>query len=183
MKQASMENRTPLYLVGFRCTGKSTVGKILADLLGRPFLDTDRMVERKENRTITQLVHQRGWTCFREMEKQALFDTRHFVAPVVATGGGIVLDPENRSFIQAQGICVWLWADAATTLGRICSDQENQGSRPSLTDLSLAQETQKMLDLRTPLYREVSQLQIDTTCHSPKQAATLIQERYFHVRL
>lgn len=172
----------PLYLVGYRCTGKSTVGKILADLLERPFLDTDQIIETKFNTTITEMVDQQGWACFRQREKEALLDTAGCPSPVVATGGGIVLDPENRLFIQRQGICVWLWADTVTLVKRLRGDPGSLDSRPGLTDLSLAQETQKMLDLRTPLYQQLAHFKIDTTCHSPEQAATRIKGRFFHVR-
>lgn len=171
-----------IFLIGYRCTGKSMVGKILAGFLDRPFMDTDRMIETQFNTTINQMVGQRGWAYFRQRERQALFDTALFPNPVVATGGGIVLDPENRNFIQTHGFCVWLWADIETIVQRMLADLNTQDSRPSLTDLSLTQETRAMLDLRNPLYKQLAQLKIDTTCHSPKQAATLIKRRFSHVR-
>lgn len=174
--------RSMIFLIGYRCTGKSVVGKILASLLDRPFIDTDRIIETQFNTTINQMVLERGWEDFRQRERQALFNTALVPNPVVATGGGIVLDPENCNFIQTHGFCTWLWADMDTIIQRILADNTHQGSRPMLTELSLARETQAMLDLRNPLYKQLAQLKINTTCHSPEQAAILIKERFSHVR-
>jgi shikimate kinase len=177
-----MEIIKPLYLIGYRCTGKSTTGKLLANLLGCPFFDTDRIIEEKFKTTIAKMVKQRGWEYFRQKERQVLLDTRQPSNTVVATGGGIVLDPENRRFIQTHGICAWLFADSATIVKRLLADIKSHESRPRFSSDSLSLETQKILALRTPLYREIGQIQINTSCHSPKEAAAIIKRRVSHVR-
>ena len=177
-----MKTIKPLYLVGYRCTGKSTTGKLLAALMGASFFDTDKIIEEKCKTTIEQMVNQRGWDYFRLKERQVLLDTAILSNSVIATGGGVILDPENRRFIQTHGICVWLYADSATIVSRLLVDVKNCESRPRFTEDSLSRETQKILDLRTPLYRELGQIQIDTNCHSPKQAASIIKRRIAHVR-
>ncbi len=171
-----------LYLIGYRCTGKSTIGKLVADLMNRDFIDTDRIIEEKFAMTIEEMVTQNGWDYFRQKEKQALFTTTRYSNPVVATGGGIVMDLDNQNFMERHGICVWLHANSATIVRRILSDIKNPGSRPGLTGHSLVQETRKMLGLRNPMYERLGAIKIDTTCHSPKQAAGIIKRRFSHVR-
>jgi shikimate kinase len=173
---------TPLYLIGYRCTGKSTTGQLLATLMGFAFLDTDRVIEERFKTTIEEMIHQKGWDYFRKNEKQVLLDTGHLSNTIVATGGGIVLDSENRKFIQTHGICAWLYADGETIVKRLLADENNPESRPRFSQDSLTLETQKTLALRTPLYRELSQIKIDTSCHSPKEAASIIKRRISHVR-
>jgi shikimate kinase len=177
-----MKPMTLLYLVGYRCTGKSTTGKLLAAQMDCPFLDTDRMIEKTFNTTIEQMVTQRGWDYFRQKERQILLETAGLGNHVIATGGGIILDPENRKFIQAHGICVWLYADPVTIVRRIVADVKNCDARPRFSDESLSQETQKTLAIRTPLYQELGQIKIDTSRHSPNQAAAIIKRRIAHVR-
>jgi len=171
-----------IYLIGYRCTGKSTIGKLVAGLMARDFIDTDRILEEQFQTTIEETVNRNGWDYFRQKEKQALFATTRYSNPVVATGGGIVMDPENRNFIQSNGVCVWLYADSTTIVQRILSDSKNQGSRPNLTSHSLTQETLNMLELRNPLYEKLGLIKIDTSSHSLKQAAEIIKRRFSHVR-
>ncbi len=171
----------PIYLIGYRCTGKSTTGKLLATLMGFAFLDTDRMIEERFKTTIDKMIHQKGWDYFRKNEKQVLLDC-HLSNTIVATGGGIVLNSENRKFIQSHGICAWLYADDETIVKRLLADEKTQESRPRFSQDCLTLETQKTLALRTPLYRELSQIKIDTSCHSPKEAASIIKRRISHVR-
>ncbi len=176
-----MKTVKPLYLVGYRCTGKSTTGKLLAALMGVSFFDTDKIIEKRYKTTIKQMVNQRGWDYFRLKERQILLETC-LSNSVIATGGGIILDPENRKVIQTHGICAWLYADSATIVARLLADVKNYESRPRFTEGSLSRETQKNLNLRTPLYRELGQIQIDTSTHSPTQAASIIKRRLAHVR-
>ena len=184
-----MESLEPLktisslvYLIGYRCTGKSTTGQLLATLMGFDFLDTDRVIEARFKTSLKEMIHQRGWEYFREKEKQVLLDTGHLSNTIVATGGGIVLDPENRKFIQTHGFCAWLYADGTTIVNRLLADENTCESRPRFSQDCLTLETQKTLALRTPLYRELSQIKIDTTTHSPPEAASMIKRRISHVR-
>jgi shikimate kinase len=177
-----METIKPLYLIGYRCTGKSSTGKILAELMACPFFDIDRILEERFQTTIEKMVTQKGWDYFRLKEREILLETDSLSTGVVATGGGIILNPENRRFIQIHGICIWLYADSATIVNRLAADVTNTESRPRFTDETLGEETRKILDLRTPLYRDLGQIHIDTCCHSPKEAASIIKRRILHVR-
>ena len=173
---------TPIYLIGYRCTGKSTTGRLLANLMGYLFLDTDRVLEAKFQTTLEQMIHQRGWDYFREQEKQVLLETFDLANYVVATGGGIVLDDENRNFLQTHGTCAWLYADSDTIVKRLLADGNTPKSRPRFSEDPLTLETRNTLTLRTPWYRELGQIQIDTSTHSPEQAASIIKRRFSHVR-
>lgn len=166
---------TPIFLIGYRCTGKTTTGKLLAKLLDLPFIDTDQALESRFTTSIAQMVEEQGWEHFREKEKEILLDTKTLKNPVVATGGGIILDPENRKFMEESGICVWLQADENTLLYRIIADTNTPDSRPGLTNDSLAEETKKMLELRTPLYEGLARITINTASQSPEEAAKLIK--------
>lgn len=177
-----------IYLIGYRCTGKTTTGRILANLLNRPFVDTDRELEKRFATTIEDMVTAKGWEYFREKEKHVLqsldsLNGENTASAVVATGGGIILDPENRSFFRSHGFCVWLHADKATIIKRLASDSCDRASRPSLTRDNLLDETGKMLDIRTPLYKELARIKIDTAAFSPEQAALSIKRRILHGRL
>lgn len=177
-----METIKPIFLIGYRCTGKSTTGKLLASHLDCLFFDTDRIIEEQSRITIAQMVDQKGWEYFRQQERQTLLDKGRLANCVIATGGGIVLDPENCRFIQTHGICVWLYADADTIVNRLISDDENYESRPRFSKGSLSLETKKTLEFRSPLYQSLGQIKIDTGCHSPKEAANIIKRRVSHVR-
>ncbi len=174
---------TPIFLIGYRCTGKTTTGRLLAKLLDRPFVDTDTLLESRFNISIATMVEKYGWTHFRETETRILTGLDLSDAPVVATGGGIVLAEENRAWIKAFGYTVWLHADALTLISRIRADAPTVGHRPDLTSLSLEKETQKLLDVRMPLYRELAGITINTADHSPEEAAGQIIRRLDHERL
>ncbi|HCY87779.1 MAG TPA: shikimate kinase AroL [Desulfobacteraceae bacterium] len=165
----------PIFLIGYRCTGKTTTGKYLAKLLGRPFMDTDRLLESSAGTTITRMVDARGWDYFRREETRTLLTLDLSSGPVVATGGGIILAQENRRFIRRNGIAVWLTADAATIMDRLASDTATADSRPVFTDASLEQETKNTLNTREPLYRELASLTINTADHTPEAAAETIK--------
>ncbi|WDP93105.1 MAG: shikimate kinase AroL [Desulfobacter sp.] len=173
----------PVFLVGYRCTGKTTIGRLLARALGRPFVDTDTALEARFNISIAQMVANKGWDHFREMENRVLTSLDISSAPVVATGGGIILAEKNRVWIHDSGICVWLHADVSTLLSRLSKDAELTDHRPDLTGHSLEEETREMLDIRTPLYREMAQIIVDTARYTPEDAAHHIIRRLENERL
>jgi len=171
-----------IFLIGYRCTGKSTTGKILADLLYCPFYDTDLLIEKRAGKSIADMVDSSGWEAFRQLEKETLLLTASMETAVISTGGGIILDPVNRGFLSENGACIWLWADAPTVMGRLQKDSRSASMRPALTDQDIESETQKMLKIRNPYYEQLSQLKIDTIVNSPEKAADLIKRRVWDVR-
>lgn len=166
-----------IYLIGYRCTGKTTIGKILAEQLHYNFLDMDQSIEQQAGSTISDLVQTHGWDYFRQVEKETLLNTRKIKDTVVSTGGGIVTDPENLIFLNKNGFTIWLDADMETILSRLHSDPSTMSSRPSLTDKNLIDETDELLNLRRPLYAKAAHLKIVTGLHTPKEILTLIERR------
>lgn len=155
-----------VYLIGSRGVGKSTVAPLAAERLGRPWVDLDREIERLEGRTVAEIFADAGEVAFRELESSALERISHEDGLLVATGGGVVLRESNR-MILAQGRCIWLCAGVPTILERLASG----GNRPPLTNLSLEEETAKLLEQRSPLYASVSQAMIIVDLLEPEMAA------------
>ena len=151
-----------IFLIGYRCTGKTTVGKALAERLRRSFVDTDRMIEEISGLTIAQMVEHHGWPFFREREHGALAAACTDTDQVVATGGGIILDARNVLAMKNAGRVVWLTASEKIIQERMLGDAATAGSRPSLTGQGLLEEIESVLAERKPLYEEASDLVIDT---------------------
>jgi len=166
-----------IFLIGYRCTGKTTIGKILADRLDFDFIDTDRIIEQETESTILQIVEKHGWGKFRQLEKQTLFNTKNNRKIVIATGGGIIIDHENQDFIKKSGFVVWLDADIKIIMSRLNTDHKTGESRPSLTHKDLLKETDELLSLRSPLYEKTAHLKIDTSSRTPEEIVNIIDRR------
>lgn len=147
MSHASPPN---IYLIGPRASGKTTLGRLLAQRLGRPFLDLDEAFRRDRGETIADLVTREGWERFREIEADILAETAKTPGRVVATGGGVVLLPRNRE-ILSRGLVVYLQTDPDRLAERLTADYR-PGQRPSLTGQELSQEIRTTLTEREPLY-------------------------------
>lgn len=158
-----------IILTGYRATGKSAVGRLLADRLGRPFLDMDRLLEERQGCTIKELVAARGWPAFREAERQLLLELAGRTGLVIATGGGAILSREAWAALRRSGLVVWLTADRDTICRRLAADAATDGQRPSLTGRSVEEEVAGVLAERELLYREGSDLAIDTGCRPPEK--------------
>ena len=166
-----------IFLIGYRCTGKTTIGKILAKGLNFDFVDTDQFIEQKTGSNIRQIVEKQGWDRFRLLEKETILNTKNYKNIVIATGGGCIIDPDNVKFIKKSGFSIWLDADIKTILKRLGSDSRTSLSRPPLTDNNLVTETKELLNLRNPLYKKGAHVRIDTTIHNPKEIVNIIYRR------
>jgi len=165
-----------LYLVGYRCAGKTTVGRWLADRLGWSFVDSDEEIVRAHGMTILHIVRAQGWEGFRLKEKDALSRIARLDRHVVATGGGAVLDPENVRQMKDTGTVVWLKADPETIRRRLDADGAAGPLRPSLTSTGTEQEVEAVLAERTPLYREAADLEVETDGLAPEDIGRRILE-------
>jgi len=119
-----------LYLTGFMGTGKTTVGCELARRLGRPFVDLDGEVERREGRRISAIFEASGEEAFRNAEQQALRGLDPAFRAVVATGGGVVLRESNRRFMDRTGVRIWLRCPLDELLRRLGETGSAVGARP-----------------------------------------------------
>ncbi len=149
----------PVYLIGARGCGKTTVGQALALALGYTFCDTDHYLQQISARTVAEIVAQQGWQGFRLRESDAL---KALTQPqvVIATGGGMVLTPENCHFMRQQGQVFYLNAQASVLEQRIIAQPEKQ-QRPSLTGRPIAEEVSEVLEARDALYRQTAHHIID----------------------
>jgi len=151
-----------IYLIGYRCTGKTAVGQALADALKRPFVDADAVLAEKHSTTIQGMVAAEGWDIFRQREKAVLSEICASTDQVVATGGGVVLDPENVRSMKESGPIIWLRATPETIERRIAEDEKTVDQRPSLTGTDFISEITDVMRVRLPLYVEASTFAVDT---------------------
>lgn len=169
-----------IFLIGYRCTGKSTIGRRLSSMLGFSFLDTDKIIETRQSQTISRFVEKNGWDDFRKIEKQILMETVDVKNYVIATGGGIILDPENLQFMKDNGTIVWLKAPVKTIINRIKKDIRSSDLRPSLTELTIEDETEFVLNQRIPLYKRRADFEIDTSINDVYEIVQKIKRRLDH---
>ena len=156
------EGRRGLALVGYRGTGKTTVGRILAERLGWPFVDADHELERRAGKSVAAIFAEDGEPAFRDLEQEVVADLCLQPQTVIATGGGAILRPENRQALRTVGFVTWLTADPETLVRRLTRDQARPDARPALTSAGTLAEIADVLGARLPLYREVSDLEVDT---------------------
>jgi shikimate kinase len=170
----------PLFLIGMMGAGKTSVGQLLARSLGAPFLDLDQHIELTLGTTIAQLCQQHGEAFFRKCEREALQSLvadPDFVraAVVVATGGGIVCDPDNLRMMSSVGKLVYLEVDVATLCERL-STPAQRNARPLLgPETTLAARVSELLDMREPSYRQAT-LIVDGRGSPEQVVARVLQE-------
>jgi shikimate kinase len=155
-----------IVLIGYRGTGKSTVGRLLAARLGREFVSTDAEIVKRALRTIPEIVAQQGWDYFRDLESDICRELASRDQLVIDTGGGAILRAQNVEALKKDGTLFWLTASVETIAKRIGGDNQ----RPSLTGTkSFVDEIQDVLRERTPKYRAVADHIIRTDDRSINQ--------------
>ena len=155
-----------IVLIGYRGTGKSTVGKLLAARLGRELVSTDAEIVKRAQRTIPEIVAQDGWEYFRELESDICRELASRDQLVIDTGGGAILRAQNVEALKKNGTLFWLTASVETIVKRIGGDNQ----RPSLTGTkSFVDEIQDVLRERTPKYQASADYVIATDDRSINQ--------------
>ncbi|MBI4643398.1 MAG: shikimate kinase [Deltaproteobacteria bacterium] len=160
-----------LVLIGYRATGKTEVGALLALKLERPFVDLDEALVAEMGYSIADLVAEKGWPEFRRREKEMVARYGRSCGRVLATGGGVVLDPENVEILRKNGVVVWLRADPGTIRQRLSRDEPKESQRPSLTGGGTLDEVEEVLQSRQPMYAAAAHVVIDTAGQSIEQVA------------
>jgi len=163
-----------IVLIGFRCSGKTTVGKALARELGRDFLDTDALIEENTGCSIETMVSAKGWDHFREIERKTIEEISRKENLVIAAGGGVVTDSENVKNLGRNGWVVWLNGSAESLMERMDKEQRSGKIRPSLTGDDPLKETREVLRVRTPLYQQAGNFRVDTSALSVREVADRI---------
>jgi len=157
-----------VFLVGFMGSGKTTVGRLLADAMNFSFVDLDRSVEVRSGSSIAEIFADSGETEFRRLERRALIEAAALERVVVATGGGAFASEENRDLIAGSGVSVWLNPDFATVLRRISAQGDVE--RPLFAD---PEQAAQLFASRRDAYRR-SDRRVDV---APGEGAGEIVER------
>ncbi len=163
-------------LIGYRGSGKSSIGRRLADQLWLKFVDIDEMIVKQAGRTIREIFESNGEEHFRDLETAAVEKACKLADHVIAAGGGAVLREQNRKAMIDSGFKrIYLRCEPAVLLERINADPQTAQTRPALTSLAgSVTEIQNLLAVREPLYRSVMTGELEVTNLSVNDAATYI---------
>ncbi|MBS0923137.1 shikimate kinase AroL [Providencia sp. JGM181] len=147
------------YIIGPRGSGKTTIGKKLAEKTGYQFIDTDKLIFEHTGMSIADIVKQQGWDYFRQLESQILASIEPQKA-IVSTGGGIILASENQQVMRDNGTVIYLRSTPETLAQRLAAEPQAE-QRPSLTGKSLLEEIEEVMEQRDPIYLSTAHHVID----------------------
>jgi len=165
-----------LVLIGYRCTGKTTVGRLLAESLGWPLVDTDTLIQERAGKSIKDIVAAGGWPEFRRLERETIADVAAQDRQVISAGGGAILDEINRNALRAGGRVVLLTAAPEVIWRRMKADPKTMAERPNLTDSGGIAEVRNVLAEREAAYQAAGHYAVPTDRWSPDEAAARILE-------
>ncbi len=168
-----MTERRHIVLVGMMGAGKTTAGRGLAELLGRPLVDSDELIEAGTGRTVREIFEQDGEPAFRALETAALVEALARAEPlVIAAAGGVLMHDENREALSAsRALVIWLRADPAELARRAA-----QGQHRPLLDGDPEAAMRRLLPEREPLYRAAADAVVETDGRSPEQVVAELAE-------
>ena len=152
--------KSNIALIGFMGTGKTAVGRLLAEKLGKGFIELDALIEQMAGKTIPEIFAQDGEIAFRELEIEATRDVAERENTVVACGGGVVLNQINIDRLKKHSLIVYLTASTEAILKRTLSDTNE---RPLLVAENKAGEVKKLLEFRQPFYERAADITVDTS--------------------
>jgi len=152
-----------IVLIGFRGTGKSTVGKLLAKRLERDFIDSDKYIESSTGKTIKSIFEEGGEDGFRKIEAGIIAELSKVDNTVISAGGGAVLREENVRNLKDNGFLVLLEATPEIIHNRIAQDKKTTQQRPSLTDKKPLDEIKHLIAKREHAYKSAADYTIDTS--------------------
>ena len=162
-----------LALIGFMGTGKTSVGRHVAEQLGFEFIDTDELIQADTGRTIADIFARDGEPAFRALEKQLVRKLSLREKVLIATGGGLPTNAENLAALKSFALVICLWASPEKIWERV----KNQSHRPLLHDADPQKKIRELLAVREPFYRQADVL-INTDLRSVREAAQQIVLQY-----
>jgi len=162
-----------LALIGFMGTGKSSVGRLVAEQLHFDYLDTDELIQSRASRTIADIFKKDGEPAFRKLEQQLVSELAARKRTVIATGGGLPTDPVNLASLKTHALIVCLWASPEKIWERV----RNQTHRPLLCDPNPKLKIRELLAAREPFYRQADVL-INTDLRSAREAAQQVVHQF-----
>lgn len=165
--------KTSVALIGFMGTGKTVVGKELSEKLGKRFIETDELIERKAGKSIADIFKQDGEIAFREMEIEVVKAVAGTENAVIACGGGLVLNKINIDRLKEACIIIYLTASAGVILKRTSDDA---GRRPLLSVGNRLQQIRKLSRFRQPYYRNAADIIVNTSRLGIKTVVQRIEE-------
>ena len=165
-----------IFLIGYRCTGKTSAGKTLAAKLGLRFVDSDRVIVAEIGCSIAEFIAANGWGAFREKERNVLARLSEIDRQVVAAGGGAVTATENVVCMRSSGKVIWLQASPDAIRRRMQADAGTAVNRPPLTGQGSLEEIAMVLEVRKPLYAGAAHYRIDTDDLNTDEVAKKIIE-------
>ena len=169
-----MSKPSNIFLVGPMGAGKTTVGRRLAEARGLDFADSDQEVEARTGVTIAFIFEKEGESGFRKRERQVICELSQRSGLVLATGGGAILDPDNRQWLSARGYVVYLHASIEQQLART----ERTDTRPLLQGGNRRETLERLFSTRDPLYREIADLVLHTDGRNARALAREIEDRF-----
>lgn len=150
-----------IILIGMRGSGKSSIGRYVAELAQMDFIDTDQLIEQKNNLSIPDIVKQHGWDHFRQLEAEVIQNLNP-VNSVISTGGGVILNPQNTTKLKQLGTVIYLEATP-----EVLAERTKNSDRPALKEgLSLEQELAKLLEERQEFYTQAADITINVNQNS-----------------
>jgi len=167
-----------IYLMGYRATGKSTAGRLLAERMQRHFVDVDDLIVKKAGKIIARIFEEDGEEHFRDLESQALADVAQKDNLVVALGGGTILRLQNRALLKASGRTAWLKAPVEVIQRRLNNDDKTAANRPALSGANAMDEVVEVLRVRTPLYEESMDFSVDAA----QPIETVVQDIFDYLK-
>jgi len=157
---------TNLALIGFMGTGKTSVGRHVAEQLGFEFLDTDELIQSRTGRSIADIFSRDGEPVFRALEQQVVKELSTREKVLISTGGGLPTNAENLAALKSFALVICLWASPEKIWDRV----KNQSHRPLLHDADPQQKIRELLAIREPFYKQADVL-INTDLRSVREAA------------
>jgi shikimate kinase len=162
-----------IVLCGFMGTGKSSVGRLVAEQLRFTFLDTDHVIEARAGKPIAKIFAEDGEAAFRAMENQVVKEVAQRDHTVISTGGGLVVNPENMASLKQHALVVCLWASPDEIYARV----KNQNHRPLLDDPQPIEKIRTLLAERAPFYKQANVL-LNTGIRSPREVAQQVLHQF-----
>jgi shikimate kinase len=160
-------------LIGFMGTGKTSVGRIVADQLRFDYLDTDELIQASTGRSITDIFTKDGEAAFRALEEKVVAEISTRAKTVIATGGGLPVNPKNLASLKTHALVVSLWSSP----GKIWERVRHQGHRPLLHGENPQAKIRELLTTREPFYKQADVL-LNTELRSVREVAQQVVHQF-----
>jgi shikimate kinase len=162
-----------LALIGFMGTGKTSVGRLVAEALNFEFVDTDEQIQARTGRTIADIFAKDGEAAFRALEREAVLELTKHSHAVISTGGGLPTNPENLAQLKTNALVICLWSSPEKIWERV----RHQSHRPLLHDPEPQKKIRDLLAAREPFYKRADVL-INTDIRAVREVAQQVVLQY-----